>query len=358
MADVPTTVDFPRPLPAVAGRDAWRVTADGVEVRLTNLDKSFWPDEGYTKGDVVAYYANIAERILPFLRDRPLTLKRMPDGVDGDFFYAKQAPPHTPQWVATAPVVSADSGKRIDYLLAQDTASLLWLANLGCIEMHPWHSRVDALGRPDYAFFDLDPFGVDFGVVRDVGRLVRVVLDQLGLHGYPRTSGATGLHVYVPIDRVHSYARVREWVGRVCRLINRADPDRTTMEFQVSRRGGKVFLDHNMNTEGRNIAAVYSLRPEPGAPVATPLRWAELDGDVHPRDFTIRSVWARLDNDPAPFEPVLAAGQDLRAAMEAVGMSPEEADDAPAHRMAGRDPEEPGRLGAYAGRRDFTRTPE
>ncbi|CAN5259732.1 ATP-dependent DNA ligase [soil metagenome] len=359
MADVPTTVEFPRRLPVVADRDAWRVTADGVEVRLTNLDKPFWPDEGYTKGDVVAYYANVAERILPFLRDRPLTLKRMPNGVDGDFFYAKQAPPHTPAWVRTAPVVSADSGKRIDYLLAQDTASLLWLANLGCVEMHPWHSRVDALGRPDYAFFDLDPFGVDFPVVRAVGRLVHVVLEQLGLRGYPRTSGATGLHVYVPIDRVHTYAQVREWVGRVCRLINRADPDRTTMEFPVARRTGRVFLDHNMNTEGRNIAAVYSLRPEPGAPVATPLRWAELDTDVHPRDFTIRSLWTRLDDDPAPFEPVLAGGQDLRAAMAAVGMSPEQAaDDAPAHRVAGRDAEEPGRLGVYTRRRDFARTPE
>ncbi|HWB70790.1 MAG TPA: non-homologous end-joining DNA ligase [Egibacteraceae bacterium] len=352
MAQVPTTVAFPRLLPARRDGDAWRVAVDGAQLRVSNLDKLFWAPEGYTKADLLGYYFNVADRILPYLRDRPLTLKRLPDGADGDFFYAKQAPVHTPDWVATAPVVSRDTGKRIDYLLAQDAPSLLWLANLGCIEMHPWHSRVDALGRPDYAFFDLDPFGVDFATVRQVALLVRTALEGLGLRGYPRTSGATGMQVYVPIDRVHRYPAVREWVGRVCRLIQRADPGRTTMEWDVSRRHGKVFLDHNMNTEGRNIAATWSLRPERGAPVATPLQWEEVEAGVEPRDFTITSVWSRFDGHD-PFRAVLEGGQDLRAAMAALGMQPE-SDERPAgHELAPQ-----GDLSLYRRRRDFSRTPE
>ncbi|HWH31300.1 MAG TPA: non-homologous end-joining DNA ligase, partial [Egibacteraceae bacterium] len=269
----------------------------------------------------------------------------------------------------------------VDYLLADDARGLLWLANLGCIEMHPWHSRVDDIGHPDYAFFDLDPMDVSFGTVREVALLVRTVLDQLGLRGYPRTSGATGIQVYVPLERVHSAARIRDWVGRVCRLINRADPERTTMEWAVADRTGKVFLDHNMNTEGRNIAAAYSVRPERRATVSAPVTWEELEGDVEPGDFTMASIWARLDEVGDLFAPVLAGGQDLRAAMEAVGMPAESADDeerghdvgpvldggdeSPAARLrryqserAGEEPAAARRLRTYAAKRDFSVTPE
>lgn len=323
MEPLPTTVDFPATLAGERTRDTWHVVVDGVALKLTNLDKLYWEPEGYTKGDLVTYYANIAEVILPYLRDRPLTMKRMPNGADGDFFYMKQAPDHTPDWVARAPVRSLDSGKTIDYLLAQDRPSLLYLANLGCIELHPWHSRVDDIGHPDYAFFDLDPFDVDFATVRHVALLVHTALERLGLRHYARTSGATGMQVYVPIDRVHRAAQVREWVGRVCRLINRADPERTTMEWSIGARSGKVFLDHGMNTEGKNIAATYSLRPERKAPVATPLTWDEVASDVEPQDFTIETIWQRLAEVGDLFAPVLQGGQDLRAAMAAVGMDPD-----------------------------------
>ena len=353
MGEVPCTVAFPRPLPARrAGRD-WRLEVGGVEQKVTNLDKCFWEPEGYTKADLLAYYYNIAESILPYLADRPLTLKRMPHGADGEFFYAKQAPSHTPPWVTTAPVTSRDTGKTIDYLLAQDPPSLLWLANLGCIELHPWHARIDRIGRPDYAFFDLDPFGVPFADVRAVALHVRAALDRLGLRGYPRTSGATGMQVYVPIDRVHSASAVREWVGRVCRFINRADPERTTMEWDISKRDGKVFLDHNMNTEGKNIAATWSLRPERGAPVATPLHWEEVAGDVEPRDFTIETVWRRLAEVGDLTLPILRGGQDLREAMRAVGMNPDEQPESGSHVVT-----EPPDLSVYSAKRDFTRTPE
>lgn len=352
----PTTVKFPRELPLWRERNEWRVTVDGVDLELSNLDKPFWAREGYTKGDLIAYYFNIAERILPVVSGRPLTLKRMPDGADGDFFYAKQAPAHTPDWMPRAPVTSLDSGKAVTYLLADDTASLLYLANLGCIELHPWHSRINDLGRPDYALFDLDPFDVGFDAVREVALLVRTALEQLGLRGYPRTSGATGMQVYVPIDRVHPADEVRGWVGRVCRLINRAAGERTTMEWPVSARTGKVFLDHGMNTEGKNIAATYCLRPERGAPVATPLTWEEVAEGVEPRDFTMATIWSRLAEVGDLWALVLRGGQDLHAAMSALGMRSPGAPAPPRH-VAG-EPQRREPLGEYARKRDFSRTPE
>ena len=355
----PSMVSIPVPttLPVHHDGDAWWLEVDGVRVGLSNLDKPYWEPEGYTKGDLLAYYHAVAPTILPYLRGRPLTMKRMPDGADGDFFYAKQAPAGTPDWVRTAPVVAEDSGKRIDYVVVDDTASLLHVANLGCIEMHPWHSRVDDIGHPDYAFFDLDPFHVDgFHVVRDVALLIKTVLDQVGLRGYARTSGATGMQVFVPLDRVHTAAAVRDWVGRVCRLVNRADPAHTTMEWDIDKRTGKVFLDHGMNTEGRNIAATYSVRPERKAPVATPLTWDELTTDVEPGDLTIATIWDRLGRVGDLFTPILEGGQDLREAMVAVGMDPDAQPEQARHHLA--EPEEPGDLGTYQQMRDFQRTPE
>ncbi|MGH8895870.1 MAG: non-homologous end-joining DNA ligase [Egibacteraceae bacterium] len=356
MGSSPTTVEFPVELSVRRERGVWWAAVDGVDVELSNLDKPFWVPEGYTKGDLVAYYLNIAERILPVVRGRPLTLKRMPDGADGDFFYAKQAPGHTPAWMARAPVTSVDSGKTVTYLLADDTASLLYLANLGCVELHPWHARIDAIGRPDYALFDLDPFDVGFDTVREVALLVRAALEQLELRGYPRTSGATGMQVYVPIDRVHAADEVRHWVGRVCRLIHRAAPDRTTMQWSVSQRSGKVFLDHGMNTEGKNVAATYCLRPERAAPVATPLTWEEVADGVEPRDFTITTIWSRLAEVGDLWAPVLRGGQDLRAAMDALGMRPSPEPSRPRHVVGEPQRREP--LDEYVRKRDFSRTPE
>lgn len=365
-----TNVEFPLPLPVTkTGKTSWRLDADGISQKVTNLTKPYWGPEGYSKGDLLAYYYNAAPWILPFLADRALTLKRMPDGADGDFFYAKNAPDHVPDWMPRAPVASdgdgeSGTGKVIEYLMAQDAASLVYVANLGCIEMHPWHSRVDMLGYPDYAFFDLDPMEVSFEVVKQVALLIKVVLDQLGLVGYPRTSGATGIHIYLPIDRVHTFAEVRELITRLCRLVNRADPERTTMEWQISDRTGKVFLDAGMNTEGRNIAAAYSLRPHRGAPVSMPLRWEELATDVVPQDFTIANVWPRLEEVGDTFTAVLAGGQTLWSAMEAVGLEVDKARRGPSHSLvqpanapapAAKDP---GELGTYAAMRDFTVTNE
>jgi DNA ligase D-like protein (predicted ligase)/DNA ligase D-like protein (predicted 3'-phosphoesterase)/DNA ligase D-like protein (predicted polymerase) len=210
----------------------------------------------------------------------------------------------------------------INYLMVEDTAGLLYMANLGCIEFHPLHSRCDAIDRPDYLFFDLDPFEpATFSDVLAVAGLVRVACDRLGLPSYPKTSGATGMQIYVPITAGFTYEEVRDFVGKVGHVLRQADPDRVTMQWEVRRRTGKVFIDHNMNRLGANISAVYSVRPEAGATVSTPVTWKEVEeGRIRPGDFTIRTIWKRLGPRKAdPFRPVLDAPQDLSAALAAVG---------------------------------------
>jgi len=318
------TVEVPRPPSAERRADAWWLEVDGRELRLSNLDKVFWPEEGYTKGDLIAYYLNVAELILPHLRDRPLTMKRMPDGITGEFFYEKTAPSHTPDWVARCSVQSEDAKDGvIGYLMVNDLATLLYVANLGCIEMHPLHSRCDAVETPDYLFFDLDPMEATFEQVRRVAMHVKAALDALGLASYPKTSGATGLQIYVPVERGYSYEQTREFVGTVGRMIERADRDHVTMAWKIDRRTGKVFIDHNMNRSGANISAAYSMRPEPGATLSTPLTWDEVEAGVTPHDFRIDNVWGRFSRLGDLFEPVRTEPQDLAPALEALGLPSE-----------------------------------
>jgi bifunctional non-homologous end joining protein LigD len=365
------TVDFPQPLPAERDGEHWWTEADGRRIRLSNLDKVFWPDEGYTKGDLVAFYYNIAPWILPYLHQRPLTMKRMPNGITGQFFYEKQAPSHTPPWLQRCPVESQGSEGRwgpakhevINYLMVEDTAGLLFMANLGCIEFHPLHSRCATIGSPDYLFFDLDPFEpATFEDVLAVAGMVRVACDHLGLVAYPKTSGATGMQIYVPIIEGFTYEETRDFVGKVGHLLRKVNPDLVTMEWEVRKRKGKVFVDHNMNRVGANIAAVYSVRPERAAPVSTPVTWAEVEaGRIRPQDFTIGTIWQRLSGKgrgkgkPAdPFRGVLEAPQDLNAAL--AGMGVERRDDAGSVSKSeeviarSRDP----KLGQYLKMRDFS----
>jgi bifunctional non-homologous end joining protein LigD len=356
-ADLP----FPAPLPATRAGDAWRLEADGRELRVSNLDKLYWPDDGITKGDLLAYYWNVAGLLLPHLHDRPLTMKRMPNGLAGEPFYEKQVPAHAPEWLPTAAVPTEEDSRVVEFVLAQDLASLLYVVNLGCIEMHPLHSRAGSLDRPDYAFFDLDPFQpYTYEDVRTVAKLIKVVLDGLGLRGYPKTSGATGMQVFVPLDGTHTHTDAREFVERVGRLVVRAYPEKATMAWPVADRAGKIFIDHQMNRSGANIASVYSLRPLPRAPVSTPLDWEELDQDLEPEDFRIDNVWDRFA-DGDRFAPVLEDKQSLSAAMEALGLTL----GAPEERGRPRFPPKrttrpPSRatLDEYVAKRDFTRTPE
>ena len=314
----PTTISFPVELPAVKRGEHWYARAGERDLRLSNLDKVYWPEEGFTKGDLLTYYFNVSPTMLPHLVDRPLTLKRMPNGIDSPFFYEKNAPVHTPRWMPVIPV--AAEGKTIRYLSVSDVAHMLWIANLGCIEFHPLHARGRDQAHPSYAFFDLDPFEpAGWAEVRHVARLVSVVLERVELRSYPKTSGATGMQIMVPLDGKHDYDEVRRFVGGVFDLIHAADPDTTTMEWEIPRRAGKVFLDVNMNREGANIAAAYSVRPEPGGKVSTPFTWDELD-DVEPDMFTMATVFDRIASAGDPFAAVATGpGQSLELALRELG---------------------------------------
>ncbi|MEA2477248.1 MAG: bifunctional non-ous end joining protein LigD [Actinomycetota bacterium] len=321
-----TTIAFPVELPVVKRGEHWIARAQDRELKLSNLDKVYWPDEGYTKGDLLSYYFNISLTMLPHLVDRPLTLKRMPDGIKGDFFYEKNAPSYTPKWMPRIPVRSESENKTIQFLSVADVSHMLWLANLGCIEFHPLHGRGTNQRCPSYAFFDLDPFEpAGYNEVKHVANLVKLLLDKLGLESYPKTSGATGMQIMVPLDGTTDYDHVRGFVGAVSDLIHAADPETTTLEWEVKKRPGKVFLDVNMNREGANIAAAYSLRPEPGATASAPFEWDELV-DIHPSRFTIETMFDRVAQVGDPFLPVAESpGQSLAEAIAAVEAKPRKA---------------------------------
>jgi bifunctional non-homologous end joining protein LigD len=358
-------------VPADRDGDAWVVRADERAVRLSNLDKVYWPEEGRTKGDLLAYYDGVAPLLLPYLRDRPLTLHRMPNGITDEGFYEKQVPDYAPPWIPTTAVATeggrgTGGARLIDFVMAQDRASLLWVVNLGCITQHPLHASAGSLDRPDYALFDLDPFPpYTFADVRAVAKLVKVVLDGLGLTSWPKTSGATGMQVLVPLDGTATFADARALVERVGRLVLRAWPEKVTMAWRVADRGGKVFIDYNMNRDGANIASVYSVRPLPGAPVSTPLDWDELDEDLEPLDFRIATVRERFAEGDR-FAGVLTEPQSIDAALDVLGVG--QASPGAASRGRGRRRATGERLDVaaaardaldeYARKRDFTVTPE
>ncbi|MGZ8772999.1 MAG: non-homologous end-joining DNA ligase [Acidimicrobiia bacterium] len=313
-------IEFPEPIRVVHDGSHARPVGLLRPLRLSNIEKPFFPD-GYTKGDLIQYYASIAPVLVPHLQDRAIVMARFPDGADGDFFYEKQAPGHQPDWMPLAPIHSGHRGTAIDFVTARDAESLMWLANMGCIEIHPWLSRVTSIDRPDFAIFDLDPAeGATWEQVVEVATLIKIALDQMGLIGYPKTSGATGLHIYVPLDPIYDYSRVRRFVEALGRLLVAANPDAITMEWDIPKRTGKVFIDHNQNVGGKTIASVYSVRPRSGAPVSAPFLWSELE-TVRPEDFTIVTIWDRLQRSGDLFAPVLAGGQHLEAAEGALGLT-------------------------------------
>jgi bifunctional non-homologous end joining protein LigD len=290
-------------------------------LRLSNLDKPFWPEEGITKGELLAYYRDVAEVLVPHLRKRPFTMKRYPDGWQGKSFFQKQAPTHMPDWIETAAFpASTREGetKVIDYALVDDDLALLWMVNMGCIDMHAWASRADRPQRPDWVMFDLDPSeGATFEEVIEVAVLVRDALDVLGLESVPKTSGSRGIHVLVPITRRHGFDEVREFAGIVAGALARAHPGLVTTEWTKAKRKG-VLVDANQNGPGKTTACVYSVRPRAGAPISTPLRWEEVTSGLDPTAFTMDVVLERVGRDGDLFARVLEGGQSLGAALHAV----------------------------------------
>jgi bifunctional non-homologous end joining protein LigD len=293
----------------------------GRTLELSNLDKPFWPEEGITKGELLAYYRDVAEVLVPHLRKRPFTMKRYPDGWQGKSFFQKQAPTHMPDWIETAafPASTREGEQKIiDYALVDDDLALLWVVNMGCIDMHAWASRVDRPHRPDWVMFDLDPSeGATFEDVIQVALLVRDALDVLGLEAVPKTSGSRGIHVLVPVTRRHGFDEVREFAGIVAGALARAHPGLVTTEWTKSKRRG-VLVDANQNGPGKTTASVYSVRPRAGAPVSTPLRWDEVQSGLDPATFTMDVVLERVARDGDLFARVLEGGQSLGAALRAL----------------------------------------
>jgi bifunctional non-homologous end joining protein LigD len=295
-------------------------------LKLSNLDKLFWPEEGIAKGDLLSYYQSVAAALVPHLKDRPFTMKRFPDGWQGDFFFQKDAPKHMPDWIETREIEvstreSPRRTKRIRAPLVNDELALLWMVNMGCIDMNTWYSRVDKPERPDWVLFDLDPSSdVGFKETVQVALLVKQALDALGLESFVKTSGSDGMHVLVPIARRYTYADTRRFSEIIAGALARSYHGLVTTEWTKSKRRG-VLIDSNQNGEGKTIASVYSVRPKEGAPVSTPLRWDEVTEDLDPGDFTMDVVLDRVRKHGDLFAGVLTTKQSLTKALNALTSS-------------------------------------
>jgi bifunctional non-homologous end joining protein LigD len=291
-------------------------------VRLTSPDKLLFPGDGVTKRDLADYYAEIGDTIVPHLRNRPFTLKRYPYGIRGQPYFAKQAPKGKPSWVPTRQfrTYPREGGSRlVDFALVNEPAAAVWMVQMNCIDMNAWYSRVDKPDRPDFVLFDLDPPETRNGFVEAirVAHLIREALDRLELRSYVKTSGADGIHVLVPITRRSTYKDTYDFAELVSRRVEDENPGLATTEWLKKKRRG-VLVDHRQNGHGKTIASVYSVRPKPGAPVSTPLRWEELGEKVRPRDFGMREALARVQKHGDLFEPVLEGGQALGPALRKV----------------------------------------
>ena len=291
-------------------------------VRLTNPDRVLFPGYGVTKGDLAEYYAAIGPALVPHLRNRPFTLKRYPHGIREQPYFAKQAPKGKPDWIPTRQFRTwpREGGSRlVDFVLVNEPAAAVWTVQMNCIDMNAWYSRVDRPDRPDFVLFDLDPPESRNGFVQAirVAHLIREALERLELRSYVKTSGADGIHVLVPIARRSSYRDTYDFAELVSRGLEAEHPGLVTTEWLKRKRRG-VLVDHRQNGHGKTIASVYSVRPKPGAPVSTPLRWEELHEKVRPRDFGMREALLRVERDGDLFEPVLKGGQALGPALRAL----------------------------------------
>lgn len=288
---------------------------DGAVVALTHLDKVYWPDEGYTKGDLIRYYYEIAPHLSPYLEGRPLIMKRYPAGIGGNSFHQHDVN-EAPEFIETA-TIDVEQGREVDYIVGGQRATLVYMANLGAIERHPWHSRVEHLDSPDWVVFDLDPENVDFTVVCEVALSTREILNGLGLESYAKTSGSRGLHLYVPLAAGHDYAEAARFAELVAERVVADNPDVATVERSLKKRkSARIYVDHMQNARGKSVVAPYSVRPRPGAPVSAPLTWAEVGRKkIRPQDFTIKNISGRLVRKGDLFKPVLGGGQTLAEAL-------------------------------------------
>ena len=294
------------------------------EVKLSSADRVLFPDDGITKGDLFSYYDRVADAIVPHLKDRPFTMKRWREGLAGGAFFQKQAPKGIPDWIPTRqfrtwPRGGKGESRLVDFPLVNDRDALLWMVQMHCIDMNAWYSRVDKPDRPDFVLFDLDPPEEPdaFGLCVRVAHYLHEALDELGLESHVKTSGSDGIHIVVPIVRRATFEDTYEFAERLSRRIEAEHPGEVTTEWLKKKRAG-VLVDHRQNGHGKTIASAYSVRPKPGAPVSTPLRWDELTEDVRPRDFPMEVALQRVAEHGDLFEPVLHAQQALGPALKAL----------------------------------------
>jgi bifunctional non-homologous end joining protein LigD len=286
--------------------EQFEVTLSGRTVRLTNLKKLFWPELKITKRDLIQYYADVSHVLLPHLQDRAMVMKRYPNGAAGDFFFMKRAPSPRPEWVELCSIEHG-SGNIIDFPIIQDLPALLWVINLGCIDLNQWYARCDDVDRPDYMHFDLDPVpGATWENVLETALVVREALDGLKMPSYPKTTGSKGIHIYVPIVRGPTQKQVWTLAKEIGHVLASANPELMTAIYKVANRPkGRVLVDYNQNAWGRTLASIYSVRPTPKAAVSTPVTWKEIEKGVRIEDFHIGNVRKRIEKLGDLWKPLL-----------------------------------------------------
>ncbi|MGH2360968.1 MAG: DNA ligase D, partial [bacterium] len=312
-----TAVRIEAPVPATTAAPV-DAAAEQPQVRITNPDKIFWPAEGYTKGDLIAYYDSVASLLLPYLLGRPLVLTRYPDGIDGKSFFQKDAPDFVPAWVRTERMYSKDAEREINYFVVDDADTLRYVINLGTIPLHIWASRLDSQDRPDWLVLDLDPKGAPFSDVVTVARELHRLLEEIRLPSYVKTSGATGLHILIPLGAAYTYEDARTFARLLAMLALEGAPEVATLSRPIQSRAGKVYVDYVQNGHGRTIVSPFSVRPVPGASVSCPLRWEEVTPALDPAAFTIQTLPARFKKMRDPLRPVLKQSIDMMAAIKRI----------------------------------------
>lgn len=297
------------------------VNLDGKQVKLTHLDKLYWPEEKISKGDLIYYYTNIYPYIGPYLKNRPQNLRRNPGGIEDEGFYHKDAGDEGPSWIKSIAIRSESTGKDVDYIICNDQATLAYLNNLGCIEINPWNSTIKHLDQPDYMVIDIDPPDDDsFPKVLEIALFIKDLMDHMEAPCYCKTSGATGVHVYVPLGARYTYDVIRPFAQAIAEQARSTFPDIATTERSLDKRKGKVYVDYLQNSKGQTLVAPYSVRPVPGALVSTPLQWPELKHKLTPASFTIANVPGRLDKLGDLFEGVLKEKIDLEKCLRKLKM--------------------------------------
>jgi len=294
-----------------AKKESQLIKVDGHDLKLTNLKKIYWPKEKITKGEMLKYYYNIAEYILPYMKDRPQSLNRFPNGINGESFYHKNMAGKVDKWVKTFKRFSESAAEPKDFLICADTASLIYMANLGCIEMNPWHSRVQTPLYPDWSVIDLDPGDISFEKVIETAQAVREVLDSLQIPSFPKTSGSTGIHIYIPLGAKYNYEQSKQLAELIANLVHEELPSFTSLIRDPRKRQDKIYIDYLQNRPIQTICAPYSIRPKPGATVSAPLHWDEVKKGLKISDFHMKNIMERVKAEGDLFNGILEKGIDL-----------------------------------------------